>query len=327
MAKKKKYYKRDYLKQHYATKTFISNDGLHVERDFFNKEKNQLETYNPSIHEDKYGRRFIRFNSYGDIFIAEMVISCYCAPKPKDGKQYEIEHIDGNLSNDHRNNLRWVEVTSEYLAQKEIMLKNILITKRMKWYKDRKIKVLKDGTITQNKERRNPFAYIDCRDMDWFYNTTNPKIHYSETNSYGRTVWDELSVDTVMADFGFVKGDKESLQHPVILHVNNDYMDFTPGNLEWCENTDPRYTQYQKVAHDTAMKKDREDNHKWLSPRSWVSVYSENEPYQDWSEKKGRPENARYEEYWTPERVQEAIKEIWPTESLNNNEKSKENEA
>ncbi len=97
MAKKKKYYNRNYMKQHYATKTFISNDGLHVERDFFNKEKNQLETYNPSIHEDKYGRRFIRFNSYGDIFIAEMVISCYCAPKPKDGKEYEIEHIDATV--------------------------------------------------------------------------------------------------------------------------------------------------------------------------------------------------------------------------------------
>ena len=112
MAKKKKYYKRAYLKQHYATKTWISNDGLHVERDYFDTKEKKLKTYYPQIYEDKYGRRFLSFNNYGNIEVAELVISCYCAPKPNDGKAYDIEHIDGDLGNDHRNNLRWVEAPS-----------------------------------------------------------------------------------------------------------------------------------------------------------------------------------------------------------------------
>ena len=157
MAKRKKYYKREFLRQHYATKTFISNDGLHVERDYFDKNANELKTYEPKIYENKYGQRLICLKEHGDIMIAELVISCYCAPKPKDGKDYEIEHIDGDLSNDHRNNLRWVEATPEYLTKKKVMLNNILINKKKQWYKDRKIKVLKDGTITQNNDVCHPF--------------------------------------------------------------------------------------------------------------------------------------------------------------------------
>lgn len=308
---KKKFYNRAYLRQHYASKTFVSIDGLHVEREYFDTKEGKMKTYHPSIHEDQHGIKFIRLKNLGDFEIAELVISCYCVPKPKDGKIYEIEHIDGDLSNDNANNLRWVEATPQYLAAKKIKLKNILHQKKMDEYKKLKIRVLKDGTIKQGNNTLTPFAYIDDRDLDWFYNTTSPRVEYSFKNRYGRTARESVSVDTLMADFGFVKGGKANFKDPVILHVNNDYMDFTPDNLEWCDVADQRYIDYQKIAHDEAMKKDRLHNRKWLSPESWVTVYGINEPYQDWSEFRGtRPEQKAYEDAWTPEKVKEELEKI-----------------
>lgn len=53
---KKKYYKREFLRQHYATKSWISNDGRYVERDYLDNERKQIKTYYPKIYKDKYGR-------------------------------------------------------------------------------------------------------------------------------------------------------------------------------------------------------------------------------------------------------------------------------
>lgn len=283
MAKKKKYYKRDYLRQHYATKTFISNDGLHVERDYFDKDSNQIKTYNPTIYEDFVSRRFIELNNYGKILIAELVISCYCAPKPNDGKEYEIEHIDGDLSNDHRSNLRWVEATPAFLAQQNTIMNNNLKSNKMSNYKSLKIKVQKDGTITQNKQVLNPYYHFYDSDLDWHYHWGTAKIDYTIKNTYNRYERQSISADMVMDDFGFVRGNKTQFQNPVVLHTNNDFLDFAPGNLEWCESTDPRYIAYRQITHDRCMADDRKTNRKFLSPGSWKVVYP-SEPYQQWSE-------------------------------------------
>ncbi len=322
MAKKKKYYKRDYLRQHYATKTFISNDGLHVERDYFDSETKQMKTYNPPIFEDFCNRRFIELKNYGKILIAELVITCYCAPKPDDGKKYEIEHIDGDLSNDHRSNLRWVEATPAFLAQQNTIMNNNLKSNRMANYKSLKIKVQKDGTITQNKEVLRPYYHFYDSDLDWDYHWGTAKIDYTVKNAYNRYERRSIAADKVMEDFGFVSGNKAQFQNPVVLHTNNDFTDFTPGNLEWCESTDPRYVAYRKITHDRCMEEDRRTNRKFLSPGSWKVVYP-NEPYQQWSEWMTDDEKA----HWTDERIQADMERVWPTDSLNNDEKQKENET
>lgn len=311
MAKKKKYYKRDYLREHYETKTFISNDGLHVERDYFDTKAQTIKTYNPTIHNDRYGRRFISLKNYGDILIAELVASCYCAPKPKDGKEYEVEHIDGNLSNDHRNNLRWVEVTPTYLAQKTVCLAKALKLQKMNWYKSLKITVLKDGTILQGKSTLTSRHHLYDSDIDWHYHWPIANVEYSFTNRYGKFETGRINIDSLMNDFGFVSGDKIQFQNPVVLHLNNDFLDFTPGNLEWCDINDPRYETYQKIANDRCMDEDRVTNRKFLSPGSWKVVYP-TKPYQQWSEWMTEYEK----KYWTPERIQADMERVWPPENL-----------
>lgn len=37
---KKKTYSRQYLRNHYVTSVYVSNDGEHAERDYFDKETN-----------------------------------------------------------------------------------------------------------------------------------------------------------------------------------------------------------------------------------------------------------------------------------------------
>lgn len=315
MAKKKKYYNRAFLREHYETKTFISNDGLHVERDYFDKDSNQLKTYQPPICEDKYGRRFIYLKKYGEITIAELVISCYCAPKPKDGKVYEIEHIDGDLSNDHRNNLRWVEATPDYIAKKSALLDNILYMRKMDRYKSLKIKVKEDGTIFQGKSILTLHYHFYDSDLDWHYHLRRAQVEYIFKNSYGRREKASIYTDDLMNDFGLVTGDKTQFVKPVVLHVNNDFLDFSPGNLEWCDANDPRYSSYQQITQDRCMEEDRKTNRKFLSPGSWKVIYP-SKPYQQWSEWM----NDHDKEYWTHDRIQEDMERVWSTETLNDNE-------
>lgn len=315
MTKKKKYYKRDFLREHYETKTFISNDGLHVERDYFDKDSNQLKTYQPPICEDKYGRRFIYLKKYGEIKIAELVISCYCAPKPKDGKVYEIEHIDGDLSNDHRNNLRWGEATPDYIAQKSILLDNILLTRKMDRYKSLKIKIKDDGTIFQGKSILTPHYHFYDSDLDWHYHLRRAQVEYIFKNSYGKREKASIYTDDLMNDFGFVTRDKTQFVKPVVLHLNNDFLDFSPGNLEWCDATDPRYISYHQITQDRCMNEDRQTNRKFLSPGSWKVVYPSMR-YQQWSEWMTEHDK----EIWTPDKIEEDMERVWPTETLIDNE-------
>ena len=112
-----KYYRTEFLREYRANQTRVSNDGLHVERDY--KDNGSLKTYQPKIYLNPLNqRRYIELKKYGMAYIDEMVITCYCPPKPKDGKMYAVHHKDWNFENDHKNNLEWVEETPEYLAER-----------------------------------------------------------------------------------------------------------------------------------------------------------------------------------------------------------------
>ncbi|MCM1139851.1 MAG: hypothetical protein NC453_14885 [Muribaculum sp.] len=274
---KNKIYKRAFLKKHFATSTFISNDGLHVERDYMDSKTKSLKTYSPKISADINGIRFIHLNKFGNVRIDEMVITCYCAPKPNDGKLYDIEHIDGDLSNNHYRNLKWTEKTPEYMAKKRILLNKAK-------YKRNGITVSKDGVVKQDGNVIHPRDYIDNRDLDWMYHYTTLTLEYSVKNRYGGYSRERVNMDELMDDFGFVAGDKKSFSNPVVLHKNNDYTDFSSGNLEWCDKTDQRYIDYKKIAHEVVMEKDHKANH-YLDENSWKVIYGDNEPYRDWSDR------------------------------------------
>lgn len=271
----KKYYNRKYMRQHYATKTWISNDGKYVERDYFDKDSGTTKTYKPIIYDCSNGGKCIELKAHGTICIDELVITCYCPPKPNDGKEYIIHHKDWDMKNNHCNNLEWVEETDAYLQQRAIKRKEL-------WYKQYKITVDKNGVIKQDKKPLSIIDYMYDRDLNWTYHYTNPWVQYSYKNPWGRYESKSLKAEEIMIDFGFVAGNKANFTNPAVLHINNDYMDFTPGNLEWCDKTDQPYLDFMKIAHDDKMQRDKKYNYP-LSQGSWRVIYGAQEPYQDWS--------------------------------------------
>lgn len=270
-----KRYKREYMRQHFASKTWISNDGKYVERDYFDKESGKTKTYNPPIYDCNDGGYAIKLKGYGEYRIEELVIACYCAPKPNNGKKYIIHHKDWDVKNNHRKNLEWVEETDAYLQQRTIKRKEL-------WYKKHKITVNKKGEILQDKKPLSIIDYIYDSDLNWTFHYTDPWVRYSYKNPWGRYVSERLYAEEILIDFGFVAGNKANFTDPVVLHINNDYMDFTPGNLEWCDKSDPRYVNFKQIAHDEKMKLDKKYNHP-LNQGSWKVIYGAQEPYQDWS--------------------------------------------
>lgn len=49
---------------------------------------------------------------------------------------------------------------------------------------------------------------------------------------------------------GYVSGEKNDFKNPVILHKDNDPMNFHSDNLEYVEDTDTRYIEYKKKQNE-----------------------------------------------------------------------------
>lgn len=304
----KKYYRREFMREFRANHTFISNDGLHVERDYM--DNGVKKTYEPKIYLDCASqRKCIELKNYGIAYIDEMVITCYCPAKPKDGKGYVVHHKDWNFENDHKNNLEWMEETPEYLAERAEKMKEYLHAKRLQWYKQRKITVDKNGVIRQDGVVLPIYNYFSDSDLGYLFHTTTPKVNYTYKVKYansGQVRYESapLEVDKVMADFGLVFGNKDNLTEPAILHVNHDFLDFMPYNLIWCEKSDPDYIEYRKKALEDKLTQDKKCNGRWLSPSEWNVLYGGIDDYQDWSDMRGKDPS------WTPEKISQEIDEI-----------------
>lgn len=293
---KKKYYKRAYMRKHFASNTYVSNDGEHIERDYVNPDtlKSKVQTLDMWIERDT-DRFFVKVSGKGHFYVDEMVLSCYKGTM-KDGKKYLVHHKDGDMRNSHINNLEWREETPEYVQErakiieasvKASAIKEAAASKKalMDWYRKNKVDINEHGEITQRGNVLYPYDYIYDSDMDWTYHNTSPRVSVSFTNSWGRGEIERIEVEKIMFDFGKIVGNPDDFENPVVLYQNFDYLDTTPGNLVWCDASDQRYIDFKIESHKRVMEKDHESNH-WLSELSWKAVYGENEPYQDWSDKR-----------------------------------------
>lgn len=280
---KKKIYNRQYLRKHFATGVYISNDGEHAERDYFEKNTNNTKVHVYTIYRDESGRSYIKTVKDGKLYLDILVLTCYRGQEPKDGKTYFPFHKDGDMKNSYVSNLEWREETPESLAEQAII--------EMKaWYKNRKITANKKGLIKQGSKNLPFVDYIYDSDLDWTYHYPHPWVRYEEKNRWGGYATQKIDADKVFEDLGLVNGDKSKFPHPVILHCNNDYMDYSFGNLEWCDASDQRYKDFDKIRHNMVMKKDHDVNYR-LDERSWNVIYRGCEPYQDWTD---RPEKKLY---------------------------------
>ena len=62
----------------------------------------------------------------------------------------------------------------------------------------------------------------------------------------------------------YVNKNKNRFEHPVILHRDNDWLNFDSDNLEWTDYNDPRYKEYYNRTVDEKNRLGRELNgEKW----------------------------------------------------------------
>lgn len=290
-----KRYLRANMRKHFASDTFVSIDGGHIERDYTNPTTHQTKVQVLDIWIERASDRcFVKVSGKGHFYIDEMVLSCYRGTM-KDGKKYLVHHKDGDMRNDNLSNLEWREATPENLKQQQQIIAASIVAstqkakaaakqKKMDWYKKNKVKVNKKGEIIQDGKALFQCDYISDRDLDWIYHRSTPFVRIEYKNPWGRYESKRFDVEEILHDFGIISGNPDNFKNPVVLYKNHDYLDSTPDNLEWCDASDQRYIDFKKEAHKRVMEKDHQCNH-WLSETSWEFIYGSNEPYQDWSDR------------------------------------------
>lgn len=278
-----KHYNRKYLRKHYATNIYVSNDGQHAERDIKRKATGKDDVLVYEIHREECGRAYIQDSFKGKLYLDTLVLTCYRGREPQDGKTYFPYHKDGDMKNSAVSNLEWREETPDTIAAYKKL-------EREAWYKNRKIVANKKGVIKQGTHDLPLCHSVYDSDLDWTYHKTEPWVVYEEKNRWGKIERHQISADKVFEDLGVVNGIKSKFATPVILHLNNDYLDYRSKNLEWCDAYDQRYLEFAKIRHDAVMQKDHDCNYR-LTPSEWDVVYRGTEQYQDWAD---RPEKKLY---------------------------------
>lgn len=242
----RKVYSRKFMRQYYANNCYISIDGNYVERDYKDSSTGEIKTYNPTIYQDcKTYERYVLVKKVRTN-IAEMVLTCYGPPKPKHGVSYIIHHKDGVMSNDNLSNLEWIEDTPSNRALIETQIQQYCLIQRQEMYKGLKIKAKKSGEITQKGENLSYHYNFFDEDIDWQVYIYHVKVKYTFKNQWGNYSRDRFEVEDVLDDFGLISGNKALLTKPVVLHLDNDFLNFESSNLVWCEADDPRYIDYKK---------------------------------------------------------------------------------
>lgn len=86
-----KSYNRIYLRKHFASNIYVSNDGRHAERDIHSKSAGQDTVLVYNIYKEECGRAFIHDKYKGTFYLDELVLTCFRGLPPQDGKN--ISHI------------------------------------------------------------------------------------------------------------------------------------------------------------------------------------------------------------------------------------------
>ena len=223
----------------------VSEDGKtvlrHYEKDFGSSILPQRPAKRLSVQTDKNGECYVNTQDKGRLYVAVMVAACFCPPCPAPQQDYELCHKDGNQSNCHYKNLEWrkktpiPKVTIHTTAQ-SVKLSNGLTVHR-------------NGTVYDKKQKLPLENSIYDPDTDLFW-SIQPKVSYYRPNKWKKEERLKAIMDDLMAAAGYVAEEKYQFQNPVILHLDGNWLNFDSSNLEWCDASDPRYTNYVKKLAD-----------------------------------------------------------------------------
>ena len=187
-----------------------------------------------------YNGNKVAAHPYGYVvYIAAAVMECFCPPPPSDGMRYMISHRDGNKLNCYYRNLEWVPYHYNHATTSTVKLKHNKHT----------LEVMKDGSVRIKNKKSTVYVSFFDPDMDLMA-VVSPHIYLPNG--------DRVYLDDIMKDAGYIQGDDAVLSKPVILHRDEDWMNFSSDNLEWVEATDPRYCSYKerrdKVMHEECVR-------------------------------------------------------------------------
>ena len=239
-------------RKHQASSTKITEDGMYVEKEYM--ENGVLKKFNPKIEICKNGLRRILNKKLGFLYIQDLVMECFGSPKPADGQDWIIAHLDGNMQNDHYKNLGWKLRKDAYpyipaKTDKQVKLAHGII-------------VHIDGRIYQKGKKCHVTDDLYDSDMDLFV-PMPPYIRYEYKNYWKKTETAKLDVEDAMAAAGYVDGNKLQFKNPVILHKDGDYMNCSSNNLCWCDASAQKYIDYYNKMADTMNALGRKRNKYW----------------------------------------------------------------
>ena len=182
-------------RKHQASGTKITEDGMYVEKEYM--ENGILKKFNPKVEIGNNGLRRIYNKKLGYLYIQDIVMDCFGSPKPTDGQDWVIAHLDGNMHNDHYKNLGWKLRKDAYpyipaKTDKQVKLAHGIV-------------VHKDGRIYQKGKKLPVGKEIYDRDTDLRI-PTEPFVRYEWKNRWKKTETTRIDVEDAMAAAGYVDG-------------------------------------------------------------------------------------------------------------------------
>ena len=187
------------------------------------------------------------------------VISTLFGPSyPHDGKVYDLIHKDGDEMNCDYRNLEWMDWDQipHLPSHSDKTTASKVFLRYYHWI----FEVYSTGVIKYGDE------VLQQYDFDSYL--------FEETNEVNLEILVDVGyyvarVDDFMALAGFVQGDKHDLKQPVILHRDEDYKNLNAENLEWVEETDPRFISYMKKKEQVQQARMKELISQKLLPPDW----------------------------------------------------------
>ena len=194
------------------------------------------------IHTNTDGSKFLNVKPK-NVPLDELVADAY-NPMPDDGKKYKLVHNDGNLGNCQANNLEWKEVRKYApLATRRKIGNGLTVTVEGKIFDKGKELPIEKETGDRDTDRMVAIS---------------PKVRYRRKNNrWGNYDNKSANIDDLMAEAEFVDGDKSKMKR---LHKNMNYLDFHADNLEWVEESSPKYQEYMKRKKEDMDKLEKELN-------------------------------------------------------------------
>lgn len=206
---------------------WVNREGSYAYREY-----NDSKLNGPlKIHQRSDGSKFLNTKSPGIIELDQLVADCFI-PMPQDGKKYVLIHKDGKKENCDFSNLEWQWVPRfNPLDTLRTLPNGITVSFEGKFYEgEQELPLVKEvGDADTNR-----IVAID------------PYVTYYRRNYYKSMSRRTAYPDDLMADAEFVEGNPSVLQHPRIVHLDMDYLNFSYDNLKWVEEGSQVYQEYVK---------------------------------------------------------------------------------